>query len=231
MTPNSGAVGRVHMPAQSEHENSYVLPAEAVAPSFSMVYLIVKQCSLSRAGWLITKVQQLPGCLPLARLEVRQTQMYKKDACDGEWAPLCNPHELTSWELASASLQPPLDIRATTMAGRTSTRRQMIHLHDPLSNLEDGSPIIALAFWADLDDMDSSEAQSSTCSHEILDCVCLDGGVLPPSHRAEGDHAGDIHGERDTGNDLSDFDKGFHDLEERSSAGSSFRRNCGGIDG
>ena len=41
----------------------------------SQVHLIVKQCSLSKAGWLITKLQPTPGSLPIASLELRETQV------------------------------------------------------------------------------------------------------------------------------------------------------------
>ena len=41
----------------------------------AQVYLAIKQCSLSRAGYLIVKAQQLPGTLPLKWLEIKKTQV------------------------------------------------------------------------------------------------------------------------------------------------------------
>lgn len=68
--------------------------------------------------------------------------------------------------------------------------RQLIHLYDPLTDV-DGSPVITLAFWADVDDIDSPEPQSSACSHEILSCVRLDDNALSPSSYEDG-HSGTI---------------------------------------
>ena len=67
--------------------------------------------------------------------------------------------------------------------------RQLIHLHDPLS--VGTSPVITLAFWSDVDDIDSSEQQPSRSGNAILDCVPLDGGVVS-SWEGKGEHAGTI---------------------------------------
>ncbi|KAK9866306.1 hypothetical protein WJX84_009394 [Apatococcus fuscideae] len=144
--------------------------------AFIPVALVIQQCSFSEAGWLIIKLRQLAGTMPLLSLEVRGAQVGQTRADGRGWVLLSNRqllgHEI--WELASPCLRSPLELRATSVFGRTSIQGQSIHLFDPLDHAAASAPVIMLHFGTCNDERAISDCEMSRRSQDSAECVPLE---------------------------------------------------------